>query len=53
MHIAHKIKRISDEELAAGLEEQVAFRVPGAAPPAFSDEPPPLPPDPEVPAGEP
>jgi hypothetical protein len=41
MNIAHKIKRISDEELAAGLEEQVAFRVPGAEPPAFSDEEPP------------
>jgi penicillin-binding protein 1A len=29
MRIAHKIKRIDDEELQAGLEEQIAFRVPG------------------------
>ena len=28
MHIAHKIRRISDEELAEGLEEEVAFRKP-------------------------
>ncbi len=41
MGIARKISRITDDELAAGLEEQVAFRVPGAEPPAFSDEPPP------------
>lgn len=34
MHIAHKIKRIDDAELQAALEEQVAFRVPGAAAPA-------------------
>jgi membrane peptidoglycan carboxypeptidase len=31
MHIAHKIKRIDDAELQAGLEEEIAFRVPGAA----------------------
>jgi hypothetical protein len=31
MHIAHKIKRIDDAELAAGLEEEIAFRVPGSA----------------------
>jgi hypothetical protein len=30
MHIAHKIKRIDDAELQAGLEEEIAFRVPGA-----------------------
>lgn len=37
MHIAHKIKRIDDAELQAGLEEEIAFRVPGAAavPPTF------------------
>ena len=29
MRIAHKIKRIDDAELQAGLEEQIAFRVPG------------------------
>jgi hypothetical protein len=35
MHIAHKIKRIDDVELQAGLEEQIAFRVPGEpAPPS-------------------
>jgi len=38
MHIAHKIKRIDDAELEAGLAEAIAFRVPGAATP-------PLPPD--------
>jgi hypothetical protein len=41
MHIAHKIKRIDDAELQAGLEEQIAFRVPGAAatlPPPSSDQ---------------
>jgi hypothetical protein len=31
MQIAHKIKRIDDSELQAGLEEEIAFRVPGAA----------------------
>jgi membrane peptidoglycan carboxypeptidase len=31
MHIAHKIKRIDDAELEAGLAEEVAFRVPGTA----------------------
>ena len=31
MHIARKIKRIDDAELQAGLEEEIAFRVPGAA----------------------
>ena len=31
MHIAHKIKRIDDGELQAALEEEIAFRVPGAA----------------------
>jgi penicillin-binding protein 1A len=30
MQIAHKIKRIDDAELQAGLEEEIAFRVPGA-----------------------
>lgn len=30
MRIAHKIKRIDDAELQAGLEEVIAFRVPGA-----------------------
>jgi hypothetical protein len=29
MHIAHKIKRIDDAELQVGLEEEIAFRVPG------------------------
>jgi hypothetical protein len=33
MQIAHKIKRIDDAELQAGLEEEIAFRVPGAAVP--------------------
>jgi hypothetical protein len=28
MHIARKIRRISDDELQAGLAEQVAFRKP-------------------------
>jgi hypothetical protein len=39
MHIAHKIKRIDDAELRAGLEEQIAFRVPGTAelPPNLDD----------------
>ncbi len=48
MHIAHKIKRIDDAELEAGLAEEIAFREPGAA--AFApsdgaaaDEPPSLP----------
>ncbi len=31
MAIAHKIKRIDDAELQAGLEEEIAFRVPGSA----------------------
>jgi membrane peptidoglycan carboxypeptidase len=31
MQIAHKIKRIDDSELQAGLEEEIAFRVPGTA----------------------
>jgi hypothetical protein len=31
MHIAHKIRRIDDVELQAALEEEIAFRVPGAA----------------------
>lgn len=30
MHIARKIRRIDDSELQAGLEEEIAFRVPGA-----------------------
>jgi membrane peptidoglycan carboxypeptidase len=30
MQIAHKIKRIDDVELQAALEEEIAFRVPGA-----------------------
>lgn len=34
MHIAHKIKRIDDAELQAGLEEEIAFRVPGELTPA-------------------
>ena len=51
MWIARKISRITEEELEAGLAEQVAFRVPGAEPPAFSDEPPPPEPDAE-PSGE-
>jgi membrane peptidoglycan carboxypeptidase len=43
MHIAKKIGRISDEQLATGLSEQVAFRVAdaGGVPPAsdaFPDE---------------
>ena len=35
MQIAHKIKRIDDVELQAGLEEEIAFRVPGTALPAL------------------
>lgn len=31
MQIAHKIKRIDDAELQAGLQEEIAFRVPGTA----------------------
>lgn len=39
MRIAHKIKRIDDAELQAGLEEEIAFRVPGsAAAPPFPDD---------------
>lgn len=41
MHIAHKIKRIDDAELQAGLEEEIAFRVPGEAqalPPIPADD---------------
>ena len=30
LQIAHKIKRIDDAELQAALEEEIAFRVPGA-----------------------
>jgi membrane peptidoglycan carboxypeptidase len=30
MHIARSVDRITDEELAAGLEEEIAFRRPGA-----------------------
>jgi Transglycosylase len=50
MHIAHKIKRIDDAELAAALSEEVAFRVPAdvasrslplGAPGESFDEPPP------------
>jgi Transglycosylase len=44
MQIAHKIKRIDDAELQAGLEEEIAFRVPGAAaalPPTPGDGSPP------------
>jgi len=40
MQIAHKIKRIDDAELQAGLEEEIAFRVPGEAlapPPTSAD----------------
>jgi hypothetical protein len=50
MHIAHKIKRIDDAELQAGLEEEIAFRVPGAAAlsPAPGEQP-----DGEQPDGEP
>lgn len=45
MVIARKISRVTDEELEAALEEPVAFRVPGAAPPSVSpDEP-----EPELP----
>jgi hypothetical protein len=32
MRIAHKIKRLSDEELEDGLREQVAFGTPYVAP---------------------
>lgn len=36
MHIAHKIRRIDEVELQAALEEEIAFRVPGAqTEPAF------------------
>jgi hypothetical protein len=46
MHIAHKIKRIDDAELEAGLEEEIAFRVPGKAlEPAFDGAEPPAPPE--------
>jgi len=38
MQIAHKIKRIDDAELQAGLEEEIAFRVPGAAAAAAPDD---------------
>ncbi|MGC4092926.1 MAG: biosynthetic peptidoglycan transglycosylase [Polyangiaceae bacterium] len=42
MHIARKIRRVTDEELNAGLAEQVAFRKPNAstAPLASDDDPP-------------
>ncbi len=38
MVIARKISRVNDEELIAALEEQVAFRVPGAAPASISSD---------------
>jgi hypothetical protein len=38
MVIARKISRVNDEELTAALAEQVAFRVPGAAPPSLSSD---------------
>lgn len=38
MHIAHKIKRIDDAELDAGLAEEIAFRVPGTATPPLVPE---------------
>ncbi len=53
MQIAHKIKRIDDAELQAGLEEEIAFRVPGAAtapasgPNAGSSVDAPAPPEPD------
>lgn len=34
MQIAHKIKRVDDTELSAGLEEEIEFRRPGSAPPS-------------------
>jgi len=37
MHIAHKIKRIDDAELEAGLAEQIAFRVPGVPAPTLPE----------------
>jgi len=52
MEIAHKIKRIDDAELQAGLDEQIAFRVPGAAAagpaPTNGSEPPDAPTPPEL-----
>ena len=39
MHIAHKIKRIDDAELEAGLAEEIAFRSPGSAAIVPSDGP--------------
>jgi Transglycosylase len=42
MHIAHKIKRVDDAELEAGLAEEIAFRVPGTPTLLPSDEPPPF-----------
>ena len=57
MHIAHKIKRIDDAELEAGLEEQIAFRVPGAPaspsiPPAEGGTEAPAPPELDDDAGQ-
>jgi hypothetical protein len=37
MHIAHKIKRVDDAELEAGLAEEIAFRVPGTPTPDSGD----------------
>jgi hypothetical protein len=50
MHIAHKIRRIDDAELQAGLEEEIAFRVPGSAapPPTDGAEPTDAPGPPEI-----
>lgn len=46
MHIAHKIKRIDDAELEAGLAEEIAFRVPGTPSPSPSESnEPPAPPE--------
>jgi hypothetical protein len=42
MHLAHKIRRITDDELAAGLNEQVVFREPSQLarePPAVDEGP--------------
>lgn len=38
MHIAHQRERIDDAELAAGLAEEIAFRVPGAPAPIASPD---------------
>ncbi len=53
MQIAHKIRRIDDAELQAGLEEQIAFRVPGAAPTPTADTDAPAPPELEDEPGSP